>query len=88
MSNESTETSFLAGDFISENAVRGVFGRRRRAARTTPTDAAAGQQPANRPLGDSDTSTHEGRKRPLRRWSVAELIARAVPTPPADASHG
>jgi len=49
MNPQSTRAGFHAGDFVSEDAVRGALANRRRA--------------------------------PLRRWSVAELIARAVARP-------
>lgn len=78
MSKESTRTDFPAGDFISEGAVRAVFGRRRG---SSPTTAAhiGNAVPAHSP---EDTSGPADRERRLRRWSVAELIARAVaPTP-------
>jgi hypothetical protein len=38
--------------------------------------------PANPPTAGEDTSPPAGAQRPLRRWSVAELIARAVAAPP------
>jgi len=84
MSKESTRTAFPAGDFISENAVRGVFRRRRR--RTPPTSATepVHAAPANPPTAGEDMSPAVGGPPPLRRWSVAELIARAVAAPPAD----
>ncbi len=81
MTNESTETRLLAGDFISENAVRGVFGRRRRRPPTSPTEA-PNSVPANTPTAVGDTSLSTYGLRPLRRWSVAELIARAGAAPP------
>jgi hypothetical protein len=80
-----TRTHFLAGDFSSENAVRGVGGRRRRqrTPSTTPTERVNGL-PANPPVADEDTSPPAAAPRPLRRWSVAELIARAAAAPRAD----
>ena len=80
MSNESTETRFVAGDFISENAVRGVFSRRRRPPTTTTTDTTNGL-PANPPTASRDTSLPTDGRRPLRRCSVAELISRAGARP-------
>jgi hypothetical protein len=65
MSQESNKTTFPAGDFISEDAVRGGLGRRRRT-------AAGAASPS--PRGST----------PLRRWSVAELVARAVAHRPVD----
>ena len=80
MNKESTRTQFLAGDFISENAVRGVFGRRRRTPPTTPSEPVTAG-PANPPTAGQNASPPAGGLRPLRRWSVAELIARAVAAP-------
>ncbi len=65
MSQESNRTTFPAGDFISEDAVRGALGRRRRA-------AAGAASPSSRRIA------------PLRRWSVAELVARAFAQRPVD----
>ena len=77
MSREPTRTDVHAGDFISENAVRGVFARRRQSSPTTPVRG-AGDVGADRP---EDTSRRADRPRRLRRWSVAELIARSVAPP-------
>ena len=79
MSKETTRTDFPAGDFISENAVRGVFGRRRHSSPTVPAHTAT----AARGHCRADTSAPTGGARLLRRWSVAELIARAVTPPPS-----
>jgi hypothetical protein len=78
MSTKPTKTEFPAGDFISENAVRAVFGRRRP---TTPTTPARANGPHSSAAGH-DTTTPAGQTRHLRRWSVAELIARAIAPPP------
>jgi hypothetical protein len=78
MSKEPTRTDFPAGDFISENAVRAVFGRRRP---TSPR--AVNGVPAHSSATDEDASPPTGGARRLRRWSVAELIARAVAPPPS-----
>lgn len=40
--------------------------------------------PANSPIAGQDRSSRASEWRPLRRWSVAELIARAVAAPRAD----
>lgn len=69
MSKDPTRTEFPAGDFISENAVRAMFERRRSGSSSTPANA-GGQARAAGP-------------RPLRRWSVAELIARSMAPPPS-----
>ena len=82
MSNEPTKTSVRAGDFISENAVRAVFGRQRPTSSTTPAHAMNGV-PRHSSAAGGDTSAPTGGRRRLRRWSVAELIARAVTPPPS-----
>jgi len=88
MNNEATQTQFPAGDFISENAVRGLFGRWRHTPPTTPTEPATAG-PANSPTAAQNASPPAGGPRPLRRWSVAELIARAVTAHSPDGmSHG
>ena len=65
----------------AENAVRGVFDRRRRrrAAPRTPTEQ-PNDPTANPPIANQATSSPTDGQRPLRRWSVAELIARALAT--------
>jgi hypothetical protein len=84
MNNEPTRTTqFLAGDSISENAVRGVFGGRRRTPPTTPTEPVP-TGAANPPNAGENKSPAARGLRPLRRWSVAELIARAVAAPSPD----
>ena len=76
----STEpTDFPSRDLISENAVRAVFGRRRPTSQTTPANT-GNPVPAH---SRAHTSGSAGGARRLRRWSVADLIARAVPRPPS-----
>jgi hypothetical protein len=82
MSKEPTSTEFPAADFISENAVRASFGRRRSPSPATPAHAVNGV-PADSSAGGEDTPGPTGRARHLRRWSVAELIARAVVSRPS-----
>ena len=82
MSKEPTTTEFLAGDFISENAVRAAFGRRRSTSPATPAHA-VNVVPAYSSAGGEDTPGPTGGARRLRRWSVAVLIARAVAPPPS-----
>jgi hypothetical protein len=79
MSKEPTKTEFPAGDFISENAVRAVFGGRR------PPSRSRGAYTGHAVTAHSpeDSSGPAGGARRLRRWSVAELIARAVAPPPS-----
>jgi hypothetical protein len=81
MNKELDNAAVLAGDFISENAVRGELDRR---SRTLPTDAADATdgRPTKLPTAADEASPRASRSRPLRRWSVAELIARAVVRPP------
>ena len=80
MSTKPTSTEFPAGDFISENAVRAVFGRRRPTSPTTPPRTMNGVPPHPSAAGQ-DISASAGDRRHLRRWSVAELIARAIAPP-------
>ena len=81
-SKEPTRTDFRAGDFISENAVRAVFGRRRPTSPTTPTHTGNGVPTHSRATGEEPSGPAGGTRR-LRRWSVAELIARAAAPPPS-----
>jgi hypothetical protein len=83
MTNEPTQNGFLTGDFISENAVRGVIRRRRRARSANPPKPADGL-PSSPTVANADTS-QPPTPQPLRRWSVAQLIARAVASPPLSA---
>jgi hypothetical protein len=82
MSNEPTNTVFPAGDFISENAVRAVFARRRPTSPRIPADAVNGI-PERSSAAGADTSPSPSEARRLRRWSVAELIARSVAARPS-----
>jgi hypothetical protein len=84
MSTQSKRSTFLAGDFISQDAVRGVLRRRRRAVPATSTDEVNGL-PADPPTrADEAASDARRTTAPLRRWSVAELVARAVAPPSAE----
>jgi hypothetical protein len=80
MSDKPTRNDFLTGDFISENAVRRFLGRRRPTTQTKPPN----DLPATPTTASGDTSPPDG-PRPLRRWSVAGLIARAGAAPPQTA---
>ncbi|MGA9858250.1 MAG: hypothetical protein WBQ18_10345 [Solirubrobacteraceae bacterium] len=80
MSNAITPTQFQAGDFISESAVHSVQTRRRPGA---PVAAAATALTRRRSAPRSGNESRPAR--PLRRWSVAELIARANGLPRATA---
>jgi hypothetical protein len=82
MSKEPTNSGFPAGDFISENAVRAVFGRRRPTSPTIRAHTVNGR-PEHSSADGADTSRPAGEPRRLRRWSVAELLARAVAPPPS-----
>jgi hypothetical protein len=66
MNRKSNRAASHRGDFISEDAVRGVLSRRRAADTPSPS---------------------ERRAAPLRRWSVAELLARAAARPVDGMSH-
>jgi hypothetical protein len=78
MNKELDNTALGAGDSISENADRGALDRRARILPTDPTVASDGR-PIELPTPDEDAR----RSRRHRRWSVAELIARAGARPPA-----
>jgi hypothetical protein len=81
MRRETDRTAFRTGDFISGDAVRGALGRRRHQRPATPTDAV--NELATETAADHATRAATPAA-PLRRWYVADLIARAVPPPPAD----
>jgi hypothetical protein len=78
MNKEPIRSRFFAVDFTSENAVRSVFGRRGADIPQSPPTEQANGQPAKSAASPSASG------RPLRRWSVAELIARAAAAPAAD----
>jgi hypothetical protein len=82
MSKEPTKTVSPAGDFISENAVRAVFARRRSTSPAIPAETVGGM-PKGSSAASADASPPPSEARRLRRWSVAELIARAVPSRPS-----
>lgn len=82
MSKQSSRTDFPAGDFISEDAVRGALGRRRRARHAAP--AAAEGTSGHHSGAAASASSYARRMTPLRRWSVAELVARALVQRPVD----
>jgi hypothetical protein len=82
MSYESIPTHSRAGESAPDHAVRdGVGGRWRRTSPKTRTEPVT---PTNSPIAGEDPSPPATGRRPLRRWSVAELIARAVAAPTAD----
>ena len=82
MSKDPTRTDFPTGDFLSENAVRSLFGRRRPTSPDTPAHTRNGV-PGVSPATGEDATAPAGGARRMRRWSVAELIARAVVPPPS-----
>jgi hypothetical protein len=83
MTRESTRTRSLHGDLVAGSAVRGVCGHRRRRTQLTASTEAATVPPTNPTLAGEDSSPPAAAPRSLRRWSVAELIARATaPAPP------
>lgn len=80
MNRQLTETHFLAGDVTSGHADRGVFDRRQRTLPRAPTGPPSAT--AADPLtAGANTPAPAGGRGPLRRWSIAELIARAVAAP-------
>jgi hypothetical protein len=81
MNNESTQTQFLAGHRVSQSPVRGVLHPRRRTPRTTRPEPVT-VRASDPPTASRKPSAAGGGVRPLRRWSVAELIARAIAAPP------
>ena len=82
MSTRTIHASFRSGDLISERAARRVMAHRRPVVPLEPT-AALGAPPspalAARELTPRPAATGP---KILRRWSVAELIARAAAGPP------
>ena len=77
MNRQPTRTDVPSNHFISENAVRAVFDPRRPSSPTAPAHN-GNRMPAH---SREDSSGPAGGARRLRRWSVAELIARAAPPP-------
>jgi len=84
MNHQPTQTQFHAGDDVSEDAVRGVFHPRRRTPPTTPTEPVT-TGATDPPAASRNPPASADGLRPRRRWSVAELIARAVTAPPRTA---
>jgi hypothetical protein len=82
MNTESTRRDRRTGDPVFESAVRRAFGHRRR----RPSHLATGQpqrgEAADHTSAAQPTSGATGAPQPLRRWSVAELIARAAARSP------
>jgi hypothetical protein len=85
-----TRTDRLTGNLTCANPTRSAFGHRRRPAQGTGDRVSALTAPAalaastesEPPNGGPSVSA--GAPQPLRRWSVAQLIARAAVAPPAD----
>lgn len=76
MTDKLDKTTFLAGDFISHRAVRAALDRRSRS-RNKRTTAGLPDQ-----IAPAETSARPAQpRRQLRRWSVAALLAGAVPRP-------
>lgn len=73
MTDKLDKTTFLAGDFISHRAVRAALDRR---SRTSDTRTSGGMPEQTTP----DELAAQPRRQ-LRRWSVATLLAGAVPRP-------
>ncbi len=74
-----THTHVVAGKFASETSVRNAIRRRRQGnPSTTPIGSVTPQS------SGEQAAPSTGESPVLRRWSVAELIARAVPVPRAE----
>jgi hypothetical protein len=88
MNTKSKRAASHRGDFISEHAVRGALSRRRRSRQAGPADAAdsAGRTVTVATAADGQSPSAR-RAGPLRRWSVAELMARAAARPVDGLSH-
>jgi hypothetical protein len=69
-------TDFPAGAAIPESAVRGVLNRPSLTPPTGPSGASDGRSTMSGARAD-DARRAATSPRPLRRWSVAELVARA-----------
>jgi hypothetical protein len=82
MSYDIIRTHNRAGQFSPGDAVGDGSGRRWR--RTSPKTRTEPVTPTNSPIASADTVVPASGRRPLRRWSVAELIARAVAAPTAE----
>jgi hypothetical protein len=80
MTTDTLRTDTPNGGFISEDAVRRMFDRRRNAAMAR----SARDADARTATGTGGRRGPERTGRVLRRWSVAELIARAAATSSAD----
>jgi hypothetical protein len=83
MKQTRSSTAVRAGDVSSEHAVPDVHGRRWRIPTTNTNDADNGRT-ASPAIAEQTASSPESRATPLRRWSVAELIAQAAANSPAD----
>ena len=75
MTEHSIKSRFLARHDATEGDVRGVFGRRRRTPSTADAERVNTGAKSHDTAGGTSVSAGAG---PLRRWSVAELIARAA----------
>jgi hypothetical protein len=82
MSKEPTETVSPAGGLISEDAVRAAFARRRPTSPAIPA-LAVGDMPKRSSVAGAGLSPSPREARRLRRWPVAELIARAAAARPS-----
>ena len=80
MSKTPTRDEFHAEAFISECAVHGATARHRAAAGVAPGAGVAPTGSTDRPA-PRVTPSPASATRPLRRWSVAELIARSAAPP-------
>jgi len=76
---ECNKTTFSAGALLSERTGRGLSGRRRRTPATTINGSANGRSGSASKADLTPSLAAPARSAAvLRRWSVAELIARAA----------
>ncbi len=87
INQERHRTAVPAGKLISDHNGRGLPGRRRRSPATTTNNAEYGRSASRAAAGQRAPSPARGAT-PLRRWSVAELRARAVATAQLDGISG
>ena len=84
MTKLQSRTDRLTGNLPCAKPTRSAFGHRRRPAQETADRVPALTAPAALTASRESGSVSAGPPRPLRRWSVAQLIARAAVAPPGD----
>jgi len=78
MTDSPVPTDVPAGEFISDSAVRRVIARRRVAAAARAAAAKNEASSETTHVARADAAPPAREARTLRRWSVAELIARGL----------